>query len=731
MNESSIQANRAKVEGKKKRRTEILLGFGAFLLIVLFSWIELKFFGVNSHLFLAVFNLNLILLLVILFLVLRNGVKLLLERRRNVRGSRLRTRLVLAFITLSIIPTVLMFLVAVKFVQTSVDYWFRSQVDNSMEQALEVGKTFYSLTKERLGDRAEFIVDHIRERRLLWGAKGMDEYLEQKSREYGFSLVGVLRPGDLGEQNWHANAEWRESWPEIKDSIDWSSLREEANFRTHLLSGSQKDMMVGIMPVDEAETGFLVLGTTIGHGLLTKLDQVLQGVHEYKKLKTLKNPLKIAFYLILGIMTLLILFGAMWFGFRLAKEISAPIQALSIGTRRIADGDLGVRVDDESRDELGMLVQSFNTMAEDLEQSQQRLNQANRDLARQNMELEQRRKYMEAVLNNITSGVVSLDKESCISTVNRAAEKILNTSAGELRGRSPEELLDGEHLEMYRDVVQRLHESPNTQWQRQLDVRVRGEDRKLLVNIVSLRASYGEDLGKVLVFEDITELDRMQRMAAWREVARRIAHEIKNPLTPIKLSAQRLQRKYGHMAEEPTFEECTGLIVRQVEHLQQMVREFSSFAKLPEVTPTENDMKPLLQEVVALFRNSYTQIDWRLETDNGVPPLKFDRAAMKTVFINLLTNAAEALKTQSDPQVRVGVEHLADSGLLRVEIRDNGPGLEPEDKRQLFEPYFSRKKGNTGLGLTIVKSIVNDHRGYVRVARNEPRGSVFIVELPA
>jgi two-component system nitrogen regulation sensor histidine kinase NtrY len=731
MSGKSIQANTTKAEGKKRRRTEIILGIGAFLLIVLFSWIELKFFGVNSHLFLAVFNLNLILLLVILFLVLRNGVKLFLERRRNVRGSRLRTRLVLAFITLSIIPTVLMFLVAVKFVQTSVDYWFRSQVDNSMEQALEVGKAFYSRTKERLGNRAEYIVDTIRRRELLWGAQGMDEYLVRKSREYGFSLIGVLRPGDLGEQNWHASEEWSSSWPKIKQSLDWSSLREEPSFRTHLLSGSEKDMMVGIMPVDEARTGFLVLGTTIGQGLLTKLDQILQGVHEYKKLKTLKNPLKIAFYLILGIMTLLILFGAMWFGFRLAKEISAPIQALSIGTRRIADGDLGVRVDDESGDELGMLVQSFNTMAEDLEQSQQRLNQANRDLAKQNIELEQRRKYMEAVLNNITSGVVSLDKEGCVSTVNRAAEEILNTGAQTLKGRTPEQLLSGEHLEMYRAVEQRLRDSPNTQWQRQLDVRVAGEDRKLLVNIVSLRASYGEDLGKVMVFEDITELDRMQRMAAWREVARRIAHEIKNPLTPIKLSAQRLQRKYGHMARESTFEECTGLIVRQVEHLQQMVKEFSSFAKLPEVTPTQNEVQPLLQEVLTLFRNSYTQIDWRLETDNGVPPIRFDRAAMKTVFINLLTNAAEALKSQAEPQVRIGVHHLPDSGLLRVEIGDNGPGLEPEDRRQLFEPYFSRKKGNTGLGLTIVKSIVNDHRGYVRVARNEPRGSVFIVELPA
>ncbi|MCF8031181.1 MAG: HAMP domain-containing protein, partial [Desulfohalobiaceae bacterium] len=533
MTPSPIQAHISE-SAKKRTRWELLLALGVFLLIILFSWIELQFFGVNSYLFLAIFNLNLILLLVVLFLVLRNGVKLFLDRKRNVKGSRLRTKLVQAFIFLSILPTLLMFFVAVKFVQTSVDYWFRTQVDTSMDQALEVGKDVYAMTSKRLGDRGSFILQRIREMELLWGGPGMDRYLQQKREEYGLSLLGVLQP-DRERQNWHAEKEWEETWLQAKNRVNWTKIRQKPQKRSVILQGENRDLLLQVVPVDEADTGFLVLGRTFEQGLLNKLEEIAKGVTEYKQLKSLKNPLKSALYIILGVMTLLIVFGAMWFGFRLAKEISAPIQALSLGTQRIAHGDLGVRLEDQSSDELGMLVQSFNTMAKDLEHSQQRLNQANKDLARQNRELERRRRYMEAVLNNITSGVVSLDTEERISTMNQAAEQVLNIDAEGWLGAHPSEILPDEYQKMMREVLDKLKSAPDSQWQKQLDVPLAAAgERKLLINAVGLTGRQSEDMGVIVVFEDITELERMQRMAAWREVARRVAHEIKNPLTPIK-----------------------------------------------------------------------------------------------------------------------------------------------------------------------------------------------------
>jgi two-component system nitrogen regulation sensor histidine kinase NtrY len=714
---------------KKRTRWELLLALGALLLIILLSWIELQFFGVNSYLFLAIFNLNLILLLVVLFLVLRNAVKLFLDRKRNVRGSKLRTKLVQAFILLSILPTLLMFFMAVKFVQTSVDYWFRTQVDTSMDQALEVGKNIYAMTSERLGEQGRFILDRIRERELLWGGPGMDRYLQRKASEYSLSLVGVLRP-DIERQNWHAATEWQGQWPQAKTRINWTEIKQSPQMRSVILQGGDRDLLLEVVPVDDAETGFLVLGRTFEHGFLNKLEEIAKGVTEYKQLKRLKNPLKTALYIILGIMTLLIVLGAMWFGFRLAKEISAPIQALSQGTKRIAEGDLGVRLEDQSSDELGMLVQSFNTMAEDLERSQQRLNQANRDLALQNQELERRRRYMEAVLNNITSGVVSLDTGERISTLNSAAEKILNVDADSLMGSHPQEILPEDYHSQVRYVLDKLKSSPDSHWQKQLDIPLSAGERKLLINAVGLTGELSEEMGVVVVFEDITELDKMQRMAAWREVARRVAHEIKNPLTPIKLSAQRLERKYGPQLQEDSFSESIDLIVRQVEHMQQMVKDFSTFAKLPELSFRENEISHLLEEAVSLFQTSHPHIRWSLHAEEGIPVFRFDRSALRRVVINLLSNASEVLQDREAPQVDVAAGALSGGRQVWIAIRDNGPGLEAEEQDKLFEPYFSKKKSHTGLGLTIVKSIVNDHQGSIRVEPTPGGGLTFRMQFP-
>jgi two-component system nitrogen regulation sensor histidine kinase NtrY len=248
--------------------------------------------------------------------------------------------------------------------------------------------------------------------------------------------------------------------------------------------------------------------------------------------------------------------------------------------------------------------------------------------------------------------------------------------------------------------------------------------------VVSVKLDKGGDGGLVAVFEDITELEKMQRMAAWREVARRIAHEIKNPLTPIKLSAQRVQRKYGPVVNDETFNQSLELIVNEVEQMQEMVTEFSSYAKLPEVVLRQGDLGPLVHEALALFANSHRRIRWSADIPEGLPPLSFDREGMRRVLINLLTNAVEALQEEADPAVQVAVQHVQPAGILKIEVRDNGPGFDPEQRARLFEPYFSRKKGGAGLGLTIVKSTVTAHRGMVRVLPNEPRGATFVVELP-
>jgi two-component system nitrogen regulation sensor histidine kinase NtrY len=435
-------------------------------------------------------------------------------------------------------------------------------------------------------------------------------------------------------------------------------------------------------------------------------------------------------YLTLGVMTMLIILGAIWFGFRLAKELSAPVQALAAGTERIARGDLSVRLEDRSDDELGFLVRSFNRMTEDLELARENERKAGERLARQNQELERRGRYIEAVLNNITSGVISMDSLGRIGTVNRAAEQILGTPGEFLIGKKPHTLLSGEFADIMREALDSVSRNPGEQWQRQLDLQTPDRLRKLLINVVALPGNPGSEVGTVAVFEDITELEKIQRLAAWREVARRIAHEIKNPLTPIKLSAQRLQRKYAEQVKDTIFDDCTALIVSQVERMQQMVSEFSAYAKLPEVQLRQSRLLPLLEEVVSMFENTHRSIKWKLSIKSTPPEMSLDKEALGKVFINLLTNAAEALKDSKDGEVTVSVEYERRKNRTVVRVLDNGPGLPKDGASRMFEPYFSRKKGGTGLGLTIVRSIISDHHGKVTAHPNKPHGTVVRVELP-
>ena len=715
---------------RKKRQRELYVALFGVGLIGLLSWIELKFFGVNSYLFLGLFNFNLILLLLVLFLVMRNVVKLALERKRKVLGARLRTRLVLVFFSLSIIPTLLMFFLSLKFVQTSVDYWFKAQVEGSMEQALTVGQTVYSTVNGRLEKTGERIIANIRSSGFVWGGKGMDRLLVAKQNDFDLSLIGILSPGHK-EQNWHASPEWETAWTEVQRGIAWPELEKNFQYWSAVWPGTDADLVVGILPVDKGAAGFLVMGATLPQGLLFKLDQIVKGVNEYKQLKTLKYPLKVALYFILGIMTLLIILGSTWFGFRLAKEISAPIQALAIGTKRIARGDLGVRIDDQSGDELGLLVQSFNKMAMDLENSQMGLQQAKDRLERQNAELESKGRYVQAVLDNITAGVISLDAQGRINTFNKAAENILGIPLSNVLMQSPVTLLQGDFALMVQDVLTQLHDAPRSQWQRQINIRVGDAEIRLLVNAVVLQQSDGQDFGIVAVFEDVTELEKIQRMDAWKEVARRIAHEIKNPLTPIKLSAQRLESKFARQVTDTVFTQCTQLIVRQVEHLQEMVKDFSSFAKLPEVQLSYGNILTLIEETLGMFEQSHRHISWHLECLSELPEFRFDTKAIKRVLINILLNAAEILANQKDGSVVLTVQYVDALHRVRIKISDNGPGLTSEERSRIFEPYFSRKRGGTGLGLAIVKSVVDDHRGYVRVHPNSPSGTSFVIELPA
>jgi two-component system nitrogen regulation sensor histidine kinase NtrY len=390
-----------------------------------------------------------------------------------------------------------------------------------------------------------------------------------------------------------------------------------------------------------------------------------------------------------------------------------------------------VHIEAASVDEIGMLVQSFNLMTADLRAKQQALNSFNDELSRINLEIEQRRRYMEIVLRNVAAGVISVDKSGNITTINKSAEKLLNINTGSVLGRNFREVLHPSHLEIVKGILQELLAAKQDTINRQVFLDVLGTRLALHVHLTMLRDESGNFLGTVLVLDDMTQLMKAQRMAAWREVARRIAHEIKNPLTPIQLSAQRLRKRYlsRFSDDEKVFDECTEMIIKSVDDLKNLVNEFSNFARMPAIQPEPNDLNAIIRETLTLYQEAHRGVRFDFVPDNSLPQMKIDRNQIKRVVINLLENSVAAMEERGDVAIRTSFD--SELKLATFTVADNGPGVPPEDKPRLFEPYFSTKKTGTGLGLAIVSSIVSDHNGFVRVRDNEPQGACFVVELPA
>ena len=730
--EQFFQISEAEKKERRKRRIEIRMAIGLAVLVVICTWLQLSFYELDSWLFSVLVNINSLLMLVILFLVARNVVKLIIERRRKVFGARIRSRMVLIFVMLTLIPTLLLFLAANRVIGTSVDYWFTSQTENALQAALDVGHSFYANAADRLRQRSEALINDAHGQGLAWNSRSVQAMLKDTQKNFDFSMVALTDA--RGETLFRFGPEtFVPVWNAVRARINWQHAAEQG-FNSLLWTDRRGDYVVGVTAINQGKNGFLVTADSIGQGLMAKLNGISRGFEEYARLKQFKKPLKVSLQLILGVLAMLTLFGSIWYGFRLSKEITAPLLALAEGTNRIARGELNFRLEDKGADELAQLVESFNMMAEELSDNRESLTRANALLARQNATMDDRRRYIEAVLDNITTGVVTLNATGRVLTINKAACAAFRTSLETLYDRNPADFLPADYVPAFNDMLRTLRENPEHHWQRQMDFVMVGRIWKLVINAVALSGKNGIQ-SYIVVIEDITELEKMQRMAAWREVARRIAHEIKNPLTPIKLSAQRLARKFGSDVRDPAFTQCTELIVKQTERLQEMVQEFSAFAKLPEITLRPGRLEPIIDELLTLFRTSHGHITWSASLDPHLPPLLMDSEALHRALLNLLTNAAEAIDgmegvdSTRPKEVRLSVRYDPSRKAVRLQIADTGPGLTPEEHAHLFEPYFSRKKGGTGLGLAIVKSIVADHRGNIRVASSAD-GTVMIVELP-
>ncbi|MGC9323147.1 MAG: ATP-binding protein [Desulfomonilia bacterium] len=686
----------------------------------------------SNVLIFTLISLNVVLLILVIFLVTRNIAKLLLERKRGVLGTKLRTKLVAAFVTLTIIPTMVLFFTSIVFLNRSMEGWLSSEVENALEESMNVANIYYKEASADAIHYASSISKEITERRLLkeGNLNILRSLLEEKMMLFRLSAVVVFSSqGEELVKIVSPDIEMK-SMPSPESSLVQAAMAGKT--MPIVVRTGKADIIEGIVPIKSSFNpkdivGVLVADYYIPESLSGRMGIIRSSFNDYIQSLRLKGPIKTNYIIILTSVTLLVIFSAVWFGLNISKGLINPIEKLVEGTQRISRGELGFYIDVQSTDELGILVQDFNAMVYDLTESRKHLESAYNELAYRN-------RYIETVLNNISTGVISITRDDCISMINPSAQTMLAIDSDASVGKPYSQVIRDDLQPLVSDLIGVLKNSKGMSTQRQLTVSVQGKKMTLLAQASLMYDDKNEHLGMVIVFDDLTQLQRMQRMAAWREVARRIAHEVKNPLTPIQLSAQRLRRRYLDMLgdEAQIFDECTRVIINEVDEMKRLVNEFSAFAKMPTSMPVPDSLNKVVSDAAALYRQAHHEIEYVIDVDETLPKVEIDSSQMSRAVGNLLENATTAVleNRNSLKKITIRTSYDPDVHIAVLEIMDTGPGIPPKVKERLFEPYFSTKKGGTGLGLVIVNRIITDHNGFIRVRDNEPTGTIFTIELP-
>jgi two-component system nitrogen regulation sensor histidine kinase NtrY len=699
----------------------------------------------SNVLIFAVINLDIFLILLLGFLVVRNLTKLVFEDKKHLLGAKLRTKLVIAFISISLIPTILLFLVSFQFLRTSIGYWVNIKVEKSLDNAMTIGKTYYE-------GRVTGLEHLSQETGRLLSLRCIEEdgtinrvCIEQLVNPTPLSsgVQGYCKTISLNSieviNSFHKKL-FVKIWlplvdmpPDIPHSV-LNQIFEGKDSLVHSVTLEGGELIRILRPLKNADNeilAVLILGHLMPQDMSYLLDDIRSGYDDYRQLRLFQNPIKGSLLITLCLITLLIIFVSIWFGFRLAKSITEPVKMLAEATNRVAMGDLDFSLESQGKDELSSLVQAFNIMTQDIKEARRRTEETSRQLRKSYGELEHRRRYIEIILQNVTAGVISVDRQGFVTLMNKSAESILNISSDQVIGKPYSQLLTKDHAKEFEEIRQELSRSPKGTLQRSIRMEIREKTLSLLANFTILRDQDGRSLGVVIVFDDLTELEKIQRLAAWREVARRIAHEVKNPLTPIQLSAQRLRKKYLDKFDNETrvvFDKCTNTIIGQAKELKHLVDEFSNFARMPSIRLRPTKLDDLVDDVLAIYRAGHPKIEFKLDVQEGLPNALLDSDQIKRALINLLDNAVASMTDGG--KINILITYNTAGNEICLSVSDTGTGISPEDLPRLFEPYFSKRRGGTGLGLAIVNSIVADHNGHILVKDNTPHGTRFILIFP-
>jgi two-component system nitrogen regulation sensor histidine kinase NtrY len=677
-------------------------------------------------------------LVALVFVLARNIVKLVVERRRGLPFTRFRAKLVAVLLGMTLLPTILVLIVGSELIRTSVDRWFNPPMEELLSSASRIASVYYRERQHQVAERA---------RQIARSLEAVDLRVPNVAAVYAIVAPEVTQQR-VGRVDVYRVVATTGPRSEVASVVDVAAPTLPPGYNRasadrvaeRALSGSHEPMFEGmpdggewlraaalVRPRAGAASGVVVASDYLTGDLAARSRHLTEVYDTYNQLKLLKRPLTGVYLSFFLMVTLMILIGAIWMGLYMAKRITRPIHALALGAKEIGAGHLDHRVEPETADEFGSLVDAFNAMAGELAASRRKLERSAHDLQRKHQEVEGRRRYIETILERIATGVVSIDEAGRVTTVNSAASRLIGLD-GTAAGRPASEVFSRADLQPLRALVDGARDPGEPRPQEIALVRD-GRELHLAAVATTLYGESGAPEGTVLVFDDVTPLIRAQKVAAWREVARRLAHEIKNPLTPIQLSAERVRRHLAN-APDPTralVDECTSTIVTEVESLKALVDEFSQFARMPPPRRVPTDLHALLTGTLALYNGLFQDVRISCAFAPIMPLVQVDPEQVRRVIINLVDNAVEAMERHG--RITIETQHDAANAVARIIVADDGPGISPDDREKLFLPYYSTKRRGSGLGLAIVRRVVAEHGGSIDVSDHVPRGTQFTIEL--
>jgi PAS domain S-box-containing protein len=731
----------------QRRRTAPWL-LGGLVLLLLFTLVALQAFGLwtflppdttsDTLLIYALSSLNFAAFVVFSFIFIRSLLKLRRERKERQLGSKIKTRLVVSFISLSLLPITAMALFSYLFFNRTLEKWFYSGPEEIIREATLVERKAISNQSRSLRETAQMLATLIEEQ----AEPNLERTLARLINSGNLAAIEIVnadgevltrseRPLPADEQ-----AELSQALETARSGRVDESLTDGKGFDVISvdLSGNRK-LIVAPMRLSSSNLGDIITGSQ----------------SKYNDLVAKQRKVRLLGLSTLGLMTLLLLFAATWIAIHIARGIAKPIQALAEASNEIARGNLEHRVTTIADDELALLANSFNQMTTQLAENRRKIEAGAAELRDKNLALEERRNYIETVLESLSTGVISLDENDRVTTINASAVEILKLGHVPPAKTELARIVTAEDQAVLERLLRRARRAGHAAEQTELGRNSAPDAVTMPVALTAtaLRSSNGEGRGVVLVIEDLSELLSAQRAAAWSEVARRMAHEIKNPLTPIQLSAERIAKNFhrgsngadanGGAERErerervaSVVDECTATITREVAGLKAMVDEFSRFARLPHARLESADLNEVVLQAVALYEDRLNDARMDVRLGQRLPQTMLDAEQLRRVFVNLIENALEALAVvDGERRITIATAHDPARGVVLAEVTDTGHGIPRSDFGRLFQPNFSTRERGTGLGLAIVQRIITDHRGRIRVAANHPRGAKFTIELTA